>query len=421
MDEINKKEDGFALLTRPQFVLLVALVVFVISLATTITAFLMMQNSFGEVVSGSGLPGFLTLNRERTTKEINEKILRQDELVVAAVAEAKNSVVSIVATKNVAVLERYFVNPFGDDPFFQQFFGDVPLVPQYREKGTRKQQVGAGTGFIVSSDGMILTNKHVVSDIDAEYTVFLNDNTKISAKVLARDPVHDLAILKIKKSGLSPLHLGDSGALKVGQSVIAIGNALGEFSNTVSVGIVSGLGRSITASDGGASEVLQELIQTDAAINPGNSGGPLLNLRGEVIGVNVAMAQGAENIGFSIAINKAKRAIESVRQSGKISYPFLGVRYVQITKSLQEEKKLPVDYGALVTGGDVPAITKGSPAEKAGLKEGDIILEIGGMRVDSEYSLASLIQARRVGETVLLKILRDGKEMAVLATLEERK
>jgi serine protease Do len=346
------------------------------------------------------------------------------------VEQAKNSVVSIVATKNVAVLERYFVNPFGDDPFFQQFFGDVPQIPQYRQKGTEKQQVGAGTGFLVSADGMILTNKHVVADTDAEYTVFLNDSTKISAKVLARDLVYDFAILKIEKSGLPPLRLGDSDALKVGQTVIAIGNALGEFSNTVSVGIVSGLGRSITASGGGVSEVLRELIQTDAAINPGNSGGPLLNLRGEVIGVNVAMAQGAENIGFAIAINKAKRAIESVQKSGKIIYPFLGVRYVPVTRALQEEKKLAVDYGALVIGGQDglpaqqqagPAIVKGSPAEKAGLKEGDIILEIGGARVDAEHSLASLVQERQVGETVSLKILRDGKDMIVPVILEERK
>lgn len=357
-------------------------------------------------------------------KEISERVLRQDELVVSVVKRVSPSVVSIIASKDVPVVERYFINPFQDDPFFQQFFGDGEFsVPQYRQKGTKKQDIGSGTGFIVSSDGLILTNKHVVADTAAEYTVFLNDGTKLPAKVLARDPVQDLAVLRVEKSGLSAVALGDSSGVEIGQTVIAIGNALGEFKNTVSVGVVSGLQRSIVASGPGiGSEELQELIQTDAAINPGNSGGPLLNLRGEVIAIDVAMAQGAENIGFAIPINKAKRDIESVESVGRIVYPFLGVRYAMITKEIQEQKKLAVDYGAFIAASDQePAVAKDSPAEKAGLKAGDIILEFNGERIDSSRTLAAAISKYKVGDKVTLKILRGSETLAASAILEERK
>lgn len=358
-------------------------------------------------------------------KEVSERILRQDELVVVVVREASPAVVSVVATKDVPVIERFFVDPFADDPFFREFFGDGGSgfrVPQLRQKGTEKQEIGAGTGFIVSQDGFVLTNKHVVSDSSADYTVLMNDGSKKPAKVLARDPLQDLAVLKIEGSDLSFVKLGDSSGVAIGQTVIAIGNALGEFSNTVSVGVVSGLQRSIIARGSRGAEALQELIQTDAAINPGNSGGPLLNLRGEVIGINTAVAQGAENIGFTIPINNAKRALASVQQSGTIVYPFLGVRYVAITKSLAEEQKLGRNYGVLVAGSEgEPAVVPGSPAAKAGLKEGDIILEIASERVDVNKTLAALIQSRQVGEKVTLKVFRDGKEFEVKVTLEERK
>ncbi len=357
-------------------------------------------------------------------KEISERVLRQDELVVAVVKRVSPSVVSIVATKDVAVIEQFFINPFQGDPFFEQFFGGGGFrVPQFRQKGTQKKEIGAGTGFIVSSDGLILTNKHVVADPAAEYTVFLNDATKVPARVLARDPAQDLAVLKIDKSGLPAVDLGDSSEVQIGQSVIAIGNALGEFRNTVSVGVVSGLQRSIIASGGGGGpEELAELIQTDAAINPGNSGGPLLNLRGEVIAINVAMAQGAENVGFAYPINKAKRDIESVKATGRIIYPFLGVRYAVITKELQAERKLAADYGALIVGNaDEPAVVKDSPADKAGLKAGDIILEFNGERIEPARTLASLIQKYKVGDRVTLKVLRGQDTLTLSATLEERK
>ncbi len=353
-----------------------------------------------------------------SAREISERVLRQDELVVAVVKRAAPAVVSIVATKDVPVVERFFINPFGGDPFFEQF-----RVPQFRQRGTQRQEIGAGTGFLVSADGLVLTNKHVVADTGAEYTVFLNDGAKLPAKVLARDPVQDLAVLKVERNGLATVTLGDSSKAEVGQTVIAIGNALGEFRNTVSVGVISGLQRTIVAS--GAStgpESLQELIQTDAAINPGNSGGPLLNLKGEVIGINTAMAQGAENVGFAYPINKAKRDIESVKSVGRIVYPFLGVRYVMVTKDLATEEKLPVDFGAYVFGDqNEPAVVKDSPADKAGLKSGDIILEFNSEKIEPTRTLASLIQKYKVGERVTLKVRRGPETLTLTATLEERR
>lgn len=362
-------------------------------------------------------------------KEVYQPQSSQESVVINAVKNASPAVVSIIISKYVPIVEQYYVNPFEGDQFFQQFFGDQQSpfqfqIPQYRQKGVEKQEVGGGTGFVISADGLILTNKHVVIDEKAEYTVLTNDGKKYTAKILARDPIQDLAVLKIDVHDLPVLPLGDSDNLQIGQSVIAIGNALGEFRNTVSVGVISGLQRSIEASGTGiGAERISEVIQTDASINPGNSGGPLLNLRGEVIGINVAMVQGAQNIGFAIPANRAKKTIESVKKFGKVIYPFLGVRYIIINKTVQEKNKLPVDYGALVvkgSGGEV-AITTGSPAEKAGIKEGDIILEVNGIKVNEDNHLGDIIQKYNVGDEISLKILRNGEEMILKAVLAERK
>lgn len=346
-----------------------------------------------------------------------------EKAVVDVVKLAAPAVVSVIVTKDLPVLERFYTDPFKD---FNEFFGDdffSPFqIPQYRQKGTEKKEVGGGTGFVVSADGLIVTNKHVVADMEAEYTVLTNEGERYSAKVLARDPVQDLAVIKVEKSGLPTLMLGDSDALQIGQTVIAIGNALGEFRNTVSVGVVSGLRRTITASGGGAPETIDEVIQTDAAINPGNSGGPLLNLKGQVIGINTAVALGAENIGFAIPANKAKKDIEQVRSGGKITYPFLGVRYVLVTKQIAEANKLPVDYGALVVRGENSedlAVAPGSAADKAGLVENDIILELDGVKITAENTLSKLIQKHNVGDEVRLKVLSKGSERIVKAVLGE--
>lgn len=360
---------------------------------------------------------------EKPTEKYVSKI-EYEQAIIDAVKLASPSVVSIIISKNLPVYEQQFINPFEDFPNFG--FGQ-PFefqIPQYIQKGTQKQQVGAGSGFIVSEDGLILTNKHVVIDKEAEYTVLTNDGQKYSAKVLALDPVQDLAIVKIQADKKFPaIKLGDSSNIQIGQSAIAIGNSLGEFRNTVSVGVISGLGRTVSASgSGGFSEVLEDVIQTDAAINPGNSGGPLLNLNGGVIGVNVAMAQGAQTIGFAIPINLAKRDINQVIKNNKLSYPFLGIRYVLVSEQVKQKYNLSLDYGALILkgDGDEGAITKDSAAERAGLKENDLILEFNGEKVTIDNSLAKIISKYNPGDKVTLKILRDGQELNIEVVLGER-
>jgi len=364
-----------------------------------------------------------TTDKTDGNKNQQKEIPKQPKSIADVVEEASPAVVSVIVSKYVPVLERYYYNPFEE---FEQFFGREFgfQIPGYREKGKELQEVGGGTGFIVSPDGLIITNRHVVYDEDAEYTVLMNDGTKYPAPVLARDPVQDIAVLKISADNLPTVKLGDSDNLRIGQTVIAIGNALGEFRNTVSVGVISGLARSVTATGGGISEHLEEVIQTDTAINQGNSGGPLLNLYGEVIGINTAMALGAENIGFAIPINKAKKDIVDIQTEGKISYPFFGVRYVLINKTITEKNNLPVDYGALVVRGDDPAevaVMPGIAADKAGIVENDIILEIDGVKITQKNSLTKLILKHNVGDKIVLKVLHRGKEKIIEAELGEWK
>ena len=349
----------------------------------------------------------------------------QDSYVVGAVKKTNPAVVSVIISEQVPKYEEYTdpnqqANPFGD--MFPDFPGFNFSVPQYKQDGTQEQEVGGGSGFFVSSDGLIVTNKHVVDQTNAKYTVFTNDGKKHTAKVVARDPVLDIALIKIDGTGYPYLSLGDSDTLQVGQSVIAIGNALGQFRNTVSVGVVSGLARSITAGDeSGNSEVLDHVIQTDAAINPGNSGGPLLNLEGEVVGVDVAIVQGSENIGFALPINSVKGAIESVESTGKIIRPYLGIRYVSIDAAMKEANNLTVDYGALVKAGSSSndlAVIPGSPADKAGIVENDIILDVDGVKLDDTNTLSDVIRGKNVGQTITLTILHKGVQKNVSVTLE---
>ena len=243
---------------------------------------------------------------EVSIKELqNRQVVRQksqDELLTASVARTAPAVVSIVVSKDVPKLEVVYVNPFGDDPFFKDFGVKIPV---YRQSGTERQQIGAATGFLITSDGYILTNKHVVADQLASYTVLLGSGEQKGAQVTYRDEAQDLAILKIEGNGYGTAALGNSDALKLGQTVAAIGNALGRYNNSVSVGIISGLQRSLEASG----IKFDNVIQTDAAINPGNSGGPLLTLDGRVVGINVATVVGSNSISFSIPINFAKNIL----------------------------------------------------------------------------------------------------------------
>jgi len=400
-------------------VLFTVVLSFMVSVLGTILAMGVLGPLFG---FGENNDAPFVFNRPQILEKIigtTEKVPSHDEIVVRVVQDASPAVVSIVASKDVPVVEQYYVDPF---PEFGSN-GSGIQIPQYRQKGTQHKDVSSGTGFIVSADGLVVTNKHVVADIVADYTVFLNDGTKKPAKVLARDPIQDFAVLKIEGPNLPMLKLGDSSAINIGQSAIVISNALGEFRNTVSLGVVSGLHRSVIAQGAASgSESLEELIQTDAAINPGNSGGPLLNLRGEVVGINTAMANGAENIGFSIPINQIKKAIESVKKQGRIIYPFLGIHYTPITKDMVVTAKLGRDYGVLVgyRGPDY-AVVAGGPAEKAGIHAGDIILMCNGERIDVNHSLALLIQKYNAGDVVTLRIFRTDKEFDVKVVLEERK
>ncbi len=359
------------------------------------------------------------------------KVVTEESQVIDVVKKSTGAVVSIIASADVPRMvqcTRQFQGFEGMDlpPEFRGMF-DIPALCQ---DGTEKKKVGAGTGFLVSADGYIVTNKHVVANEKGEYMVVLNDakhlGQRMKARVLARAPSQDIALLKIDATALPFLPLGDSSKLQVGQTAIAIGYSLGEFDNTVSKGVVSGLSRSIDAGGGGMNEHLTGLIQTDAAINPGNSGGPLLDLGGSVIGMNTAMAN-AQSIGFAIPINEIKASYEQVKKEGKITEPeraFLGVRYVMVTPELKEKLKLKEDYGVLISRGPQPedaAVVVDSPADKAGLRDGDQILEIDGKKLNERVQLADLIAQHKPGDEVEIRFARKDVVLTLKVKLEKKK
>jgi serine protease Do len=291
-----------------------------------------------------------------------------------------------------------------------------------------QQTQSAGTGFIISADGIIVTNRHVVPSGTTSVSVTLEDGTTFDdVQVIGRTSdasSQDIAFLKIGDTNgktLVPVTLGDSSKMQVGDRVIAIGNALGQFQNTVTTGIISGYGRDVTAGDQSgsqSSENLTDLFQTDAAINEGNSGGPLVNINGEVIGINTAVASGAQNIGFAQPVNDLKALISSVLNNGQLQQPYLGVRYVSLTNDIAHEYNLKVTRGAYVVSSDTdPAIVPGSPAEKSGIKDHDVITKVNNTNIDDKTSLTSALSKYKVGDTVTLKVVRDGKTITVKATL----
>lgn len=329
---------------------------------------------------------------ENPTQE-TRTLVKEENAVIETVENSSPSVVAIGVTQRV-------INPF-----------DPTALP-------RNRQSTIGTGFVASDNGVIVTNKHVVSDLQANYTVVTKDGKKLEVEKIYRDPTLDLALVKTKQDGLKGLKLGDSSRLKVGQTVIAIGNALGRFSNTVTTGVVSGLGRSIGAGDplGRQVEILDDLIQTDAAINPGNSGGPLLNSAGEVIGVNVAVSESAQNIGFAIPINSVKAIIEEFISTGKISRAFLGVNYQIITRDYAILNEIP-------QGAYIIEVVPGSAAEKAGIEPGDIITKIDSKAVDTQNFVSEFIRSKKPGDKVSIEVWKDnggkGETKTVEATLQE--
>ena len=349
--------------------------------------------------------------------------VNHEETVIKTIKQVMPAVVSIVVGKDYQDLLRE--RPFD---LMVQHGDHVDLPPAEEElphtKGG-KIRVGGGSGFIVDESGLVLTNKHVVHDPKAEYLVTMPDDESYPARVLARDPLNDVAVLKIESETLPVIALGNSDTIELGTMVLAVGTALGEFQNTVSSGIVSGLSRFITAFTDmeGHSERLRGLIQTDAAINPGNSGGPLVNLRGEVIGINSAVVFGAQNIGFAIPINKAKRDLVDLKKHGRIRRPFLGVRYIMVTPALQKRFRLPVDHGAFILREgipDHPAILPDSAAFKAGLQEADIIVKLNNEMITDKMGIEDVLEKTLIGKEIPVTVLRDGQEKTLQMMAEER-
>lgn len=329
------------------------------------------------------------------------KVVDEENVVTEVVDKTSPSVVTVGITQTSRIGSLFQTNPF--DPF-NSFPGQGPQ--------SQKIEQDIGSGFIISADGLVVTNKHVVSDTQAKYRVITSDNKTYDVVKIYRDPDNDLAIVKINASGLRPLELGDSTKIKVGQTAIAIGTALGEFRNTVTVGVISGVGRGITAGGpfGGASEKLDNVIQTDAAINPGNSGGPLLNSAGQAIGVNSAVASDGQGIGFALPINVVKDAVANFNSTGQFNRPYMGVEYRMITRQMAILNDIP-------EGAYVANVVSGSPAEKGGVQDNDIITKINGQKLTDTNDLAHVISGKKVGDQITLSIWRDGKEMTKTVSL----
>lgn len=330
--------------------------------------------------------GDLSLN-----KPLNQEtrtIVSEENAVISVVEKNSPSVVAIGVSRAV-------VNPF--DPF----------------SAPTKTDSTIGTGFMISGSGIIVTNKHVIADV-GNYSVVTKDGQKYEIKKIYKDPIFDLALVQIDGSNISALEMGDSSKLKVGQTVIAIGNALGRLTNTVTTGVVSGLGRKVTTGDPiyGTEESLDNLIQTDAAINPGNSGGPLLSSAGQVIGVNVATTEFAQNIGFAIPINTVKPIIDEFVQKGFVSRPYLGIKYRFISRDVATLNQVP-------QGAYIQEVLPNGPASKASVKTGDIITQINTQTIDAENKIAEIISKANIGQHLELTVWRGGKEIKLIAILIE--
>lgn len=346
------------------------------------------------------LPSILK-NKEIKLPTGKVEILTEESVVINAVKQVEPSVVTVTA-EFIQSRGSFRFGPFS-------IFG----LPQQEDQPSKPQ--GIGSGFIVSKDGLIITSKHVVSDTRAKYQIITASDKKFPVERIYRDPLNDVAILKITppSEGVKPITLGDSSNLQVGQFVIAIGTALGEFRSTVTTGVISGLGRGITAGSEfeGFVERLDNVIQTDAAINPGNSGGPLLNSKAQVIGVNTAVASAGQNIGFALPINIIKDSLENFNQSGQFNRPYLGIAYKILTRDIAIINDVP-------QGAYVQDVVNDSPAQKAGVVEGDIIISIDGKKIqEGNNEVATIIASKKIGDVVTLSVWRNGKTLTLKATL----
>lgn len=351
---------------------------------------------------GIVLMGVFMLGRGSITNKNSEvkdkiEIIDEESVVTKVVERANSSVVTVSMAKTQTTINLWGVASFQDIASTKSINQDI------------------GTGFIISEDGLIVTNKHVVADTVAKYKVIVGKDESLEVVNIYRDPVNDLAILKVNKSGLTPVEMGNSDLLKVGQTVIAIGTALGEFRSTVTKGVISGLGRGIVAGGGSfGSEKLDNVIQTDAAINPGNSGGPLFDSSGKVVGVNVAVSAAGQSIGFALPINIVKESIDIFGSTGQFERPYLGVSYAMISKESAQSNNVPA-------GAYVQNIIIGSPAEKAGIKINDIVVEVDGKKiVEENIVLATYVNKRKIGDSVVLKVWRDAKEIEITVVLEKK-
>ncbi|MFH1289157.1 MAG: trypsin-like peptidase domain-containing protein [Patescibacteria group bacterium] len=334
--------------------------------------------------------------REETLVDIKREVLTEQSVTIDVVKKSGPAVVTIGIEKSRQVVD-IFSFQFGPNEF---------SLPGYEGREETIEQ-DIGSGFVISEDGMILTNKHVVSDAEAKYKIITTEDEVYDVVKIYRDPTNDLAILKVDAKGLKTVELGLSSELQVGQFVVAIGTALGEFRNTVTTGVISGLGRGITAggSFSGSAEKLDNVIQTDAAINPGNSGGPLLNSSGRVIGVNVAVAAQGQNIGFAIPIDVAREVIDNFNETGQFDRPFLGIKYRMISLDLALLNEVP-------QGAYIAEVIDGSPAQKGGIKVGDIIVEFDGVKLKTEEEdLAKLISSKKIGDEIKIRVWREGQEL----------
>ena len=352
------------------------------------------------------LENYIRLPNTNISLPSEKRILVYEESVITQVVEnAIPSVVTIGINKTVSTSNTLQINPLNP-------FSPIQKIPGGKQEIKRN----IGSGFIITQDGLVITNRHVVEDEEATYTILTNNKKSYKVIKIYRDPLNDLAILKINASGLKPLQFGNSSTLKLGQLAIAIGTPLEEFTNTVTVGIVSGLGRGITAGSPfeGYVEKLDNVIQTDAAINPGNSGGPLLDSNGLVIGINTAIAQEGQNIGFAIPSNVIKEIVDNFAKRGStFERPYLGVRYTTLDKETAVLNKL-------VVGAYVISVIKDSPADKADIQEEDIITEIDGVKIqeNEKDSVAKIILDKKIGQEINIRIFRDNKYLNIKATLK---